>query len=249
MTSTWVPPTLSQSLEIGEHTLPQLTRWNLASSPIPPHKKAHTIFSIQFATPAGQGNKDNKYIGGLERVLFINVILLMSSKFFFILSIRLSTPFQIAFTLQTAPNGRPRYFMVKEDILQPKILAKLRILLSESTRTNLDYARLTFRLETASKQIKEPSAIEVPRIIIIYWQIFNRTSPMFSSVSGFTSALISPSFKGWKQKDLIMEKSKFKLDLKQSLLTKVVHGGFPFQLGVKLTRADYLIYPQYQSSI
>ena len=33
----------------------QLTKWNLNSSPIPPHKFFIKIFSITFATPAGKG--------------------------------------------------------------------------------------------------------------------------------------------------------------------------------------------------
>jgi hypothetical protein len=61
--------------EIGEQTFDQLTKWNLNSSPKPPHKKSRWSFSIRFATLEGIGKRDNKYAGRLERVFFIRITL------------------------------------------------------------------------------------------------------------------------------------------------------------------------------
>lgn len=61
------------SFTIGKLTFCQLTRWNLFSSPIPPQKKGLKIFSIRFATPTDNANKERQYVGRLKRVLLIRV--------------------------------------------------------------------------------------------------------------------------------------------------------------------------------
>lgn len=70
-----------------------------------------------------------KYVGKLDRVYFIMVILLALDKYIFfhlakwrsIFSIK---PFQIDLALKGAPNVRPRYFIGKEDTVHPRILAR-----------------------------------------------------------------------------------------------------------------------------
>jgi hypothetical protein len=61
---------------------------------------------------------------------------------------------QIDLALKEALKGRPRYFIGKEEILQPKILAKPSILLTIPTGTNYDLAKLIFKPETATKHKK-----------------------------------------------------------------------------------------------
>jgi hypothetical protein len=61
--------------KIGEQTVDQLTRWYLNSSPRPPHKKSQCNFSIQLTRLDGIGNKERKYVGRLDKVLFIRVTL------------------------------------------------------------------------------------------------------------------------------------------------------------------------------
>jgi hypothetical protein len=84
---------------------------------------------MQFATLAGIGKRDKKYVGRLERVLLIRVTLPPLDRYMrFQLADRLSifprAPSQIDLALKGAPNGRPRYFKGNKEISQPKILAK-----------------------------------------------------------------------------------------------------------------------------
>jgi len=112
-----------------------------------------------LATPARRGKRDIKYIGKWERVLLIKVIIppldnldkyiiFQPAKQRSIFSIK---PSQIDLALKGAPNDRPRYLKGKEDTLQPKILANPTTLLTLPTRTKFDLAKLTFKLDTASK--------------------------------------------------------------------------------------------------
>jgi hypothetical protein len=76
----------------------------------------------------GRGKRDMKYVGKLDRVLFIKVILPPLDKYIiFHLAKRHSifsiTPSQIDLALKGAPNRRPRYFIGKEDTVHPRILA------------------------------------------------------------------------------------------------------------------------------
>jgi hypothetical protein len=61
-------------------------------------------------------------------------------------------PFQIGLALKEAPKGRPRYFIGKDDTVQPKILAKPSMLLIKLTGTNYDLAKLIFKPKTTSKR-------------------------------------------------------------------------------------------------
>jgi hypothetical protein len=58
---------------------------------------------------------------------------------------------QIDLVLNKAPKERPKYFIGKEDTLQPKILARTSTLITFPTGTNSDLARLILKPETASK--------------------------------------------------------------------------------------------------
>jgi hypothetical protein len=58
--------------------------------------------------------------------------------------------------LKESPTGSPRYFKVKEETLQPMILARPSTLLTLLTRTNLDVAMLILKLDTASKHKNKP---------------------------------------------------------------------------------------------
>jgi hypothetical protein len=57
-------------------------------------------------------------------------------------SIFLIMPSQIDFALNEAPNGRPRYFMGREDALQPLILANPPTSSMAATGTNSDLVKL-----------------------------------------------------------------------------------------------------------
>jgi len=59
--------------------------------------------------------------------------------------------FQIGFALKEAPKGIPRYFIDKDNTLQPKILVKPNILSIKPTQINSDLAKLIFKPEIASK--------------------------------------------------------------------------------------------------
>jgi hypothetical protein len=82
----------------------------------------------------GNGKKrERKYVGRLERVLFIRVTLSHFDRYNrFQLANRLSilptTSSQQDLALKGAPNERPRYFKGREETLQPKMLANSSIL-------------------------------------------------------------------------------------------------------------------------
>jgi hypothetical protein len=59
--------------------------------------------------------------------------------------------FQISLALKETPKGRPRYFIGKDEALQPKILAKPSMLLIKPMGNNSDLAKLNFKPEAASK--------------------------------------------------------------------------------------------------
>lgn len=60
----------------GAHNiLVQLTMWYFTSSPKPPERKFCFSFLVQLAMLDGKGKGDIKFVGKLERVLLINVIL------------------------------------------------------------------------------------------------------------------------------------------------------------------------------
>jgi hypothetical protein len=58
---------------------------------------------------------------------------------------------QIDLALNEAHNGRPRYFIGKEDTLQPKRLVRPSALMTLPTGTNSDLARSILKPETTSK--------------------------------------------------------------------------------------------------
>ncbi|KAG6633616.1 hypothetical protein CIPAW_12G060400 [Carya illinoinensis] len=89
--------------DIGRHTCSHLTKWNLNSSPKPPHKKSRWSFSIRTATLAGK----------LESVLFINVVLPPFDKYNLfhpanLLSIFSITESHTADALEALPKGSPK---------------------------------------------------------------------------------------------------------------------------------------------
>jgi hypothetical protein len=93
------------------------------------------------------GEKGKKYIGKLDKVPFIKVILPPLDKYIIFHPARMHsifsiTPSQIDLALKGTPNERPRYFIGKEDSIHPKVLAKLSTLLTLPTRTNSDLVRL-----------------------------------------------------------------------------------------------------------
>lgn len=101
-----------------------LTRWNLYSSHFPSQRMPLYIFSIWLTTLVCSGNKDMKYVGKLEIILLINVILPQLD--WYILS-NLPTFFlssQNCLTLE-APKGRPKYFIGEVDSLDLNCLLKL----------------------------------------------------------------------------------------------------------------------------
>jgi hypothetical protein len=109
---------------------------------------------MQLATLAGRGKYDMKYVGKLERVLFIKVILPPLEKYIlFQLAKRRSifsiTPSQIDLALKGNPNGRPRYFKGK-DTPHSKRLARPSTLLTLSTRTSSSLVTLIFKPKIAS---------------------------------------------------------------------------------------------------
>jgi hypothetical protein len=111
---------------------------------------------MQLATPIGMGKTDKKYVGKLDNMHFIKVILPPLDKYiFFHPAKRRSnssiTPSQITLALKEIPKRRMRYFIGKEDTVQPRILAKPSTLLTLPTGTNFDLLRLIFKLETTSK--------------------------------------------------------------------------------------------------
>lgn len=106
-----------------------MTKWNLASSTIPPYKKAWNNLSIRMATPVSKRNKDRKLLGRLE--LLIKVIL---------------PPFNKYILLCLA-----RYFIGREDTLHPKVLAKLLMLGTTLSETIFNFAKFTYSLGTTLK--------------------------------------------------------------------------------------------------
>jgi hypothetical protein len=136
-------------------TLDKLTRY-LNSSHSPPLKKSWYNFSMLLATPAGREKRDMKYIGKLDRVFLIKVILLLLDRYIIFhptkrLSIFSITPSQIDLALHGTPNGRPRYFKSKDDTTQHRILASPSIFLTFPIGTYFDFAKLIFKPNIASK--------------------------------------------------------------------------------------------------
>jgi len=86
---------------------------------------------LLYTTSDTGGNREKgerKYVGRLERVLFIRVTLPPFDRYnHFQLANRLSilptTSSQQDLTLKGAPNGRPRYFIGREETPQPKMQA------------------------------------------------------------------------------------------------------------------------------
>ena len=99
--------------ERGVQTVTHLTKWNLGSSPRPPHKKFCWNFAIQLATKAEIGNKDRKWVGIFDRVLLIKVTLSPLDKYkhfhpanlLFIFS---NIGFHIVLSLNLAPKEDPK---------------------------------------------------------------------------------------------------------------------------------------------
>jgi hypothetical protein len=72
--------------------------------------------------------RDKEYVGKLDKVLFIKVILPPLEKYILFhpakrRSIFSLTPFQIDLALKGTPTGKPKYFIGKEDTVQPIIFA------------------------------------------------------------------------------------------------------------------------------
>jgi hypothetical protein len=93
------------------------------------------------------GERGKKYLGKLDRVSFIKVILPPLDKYVIFHPARMHSIFsitlsQIDLALKGTPNERPRYFIGKEDTMHPKVLAKQSTLLTLPTRTNSDLVRL-----------------------------------------------------------------------------------------------------------
>jgi len=105
---------------------------------------------------AGIENRDKKYVGRLERVLFIRVTLPPLDRYIRFqlanhLSILPTIPSHMDLALKEGPNERPRYYNGKEETPQSKIPAKPSTLSTQPTGTKKDLARLIFKPETASK--------------------------------------------------------------------------------------------------
>jgi hypothetical protein len=105
-------------------------------------------------TPVGNGNRDIEYVCKLDRVLLIEVILPPLDKYILFqpanqCSIISITPSQINLALKEVSNGRPRYFIGKEETQQPRILASPSTLLTLPTRTNYDLTKFIFKLDVA----------------------------------------------------------------------------------------------------
>jgi hypothetical protein len=67
---------------------------------------------------------------------------------------------QIDLALNEAPKGRPRYFIGKDDTLQPKILAKPSTLMTLPIGASFDLAKLIFKVETTSKHKNKHASCE-----------------------------------------------------------------------------------------
>jgi hypothetical protein len=112
------------------------------------------------------GKRDKKYIGKLDKVLLIRVILPPLDKYnrfqlanrCSIFSITLS---QICLALKDASNGRPRYFNSKDDTPQPKILANLSTLSTFPTGTNYDLAKFVFKPDTTLNNKIKPRSMHI----------------------------------------------------------------------------------------
>jgi hypothetical protein len=57
-------------------------------------------------------------------------------------------PSHIDVALNAVPNGRPRYFIGREETLQPKMLARPSMLMTLPMGTDFDFARLILKHET-----------------------------------------------------------------------------------------------------
>lgn len=79
---------------------------------------------MRLATPARRGKRDKKYVGKLDRVLLIKVILPYLDKYIIYQPTKRRsnfslTPSQIDLALKDPPNGRPRYFKAKKKPRNP----------------------------------------------------------------------------------------------------------------------------------
>jgi hypothetical protein len=103
----------------------------------------------------GIENKERKYVGRLDKVLFIRVILPPFDRYILCqlasrLSILPTTSSQMDLALKGAPNERPRYFKGREETPQPMMPANSSTLSTSPTGNGTDLARLIFKPETAS---------------------------------------------------------------------------------------------------
>lgn len=110
---------------IGLHMEFQLTKWNLNSSPIPPHNFFIKIFSITFATLAGKEKaKWNKWEGLSILLIRVNLPPWISKRLFHpgsLFFILFKTPSQIACAFKWALIGSPKYFIGRYDTSQPRM--------------------------------------------------------------------------------------------------------------------------------
>jgi hypothetical protein len=104
-----------------------------------------------------EGKRDMKYVGKLDQMLLIKVILpplnkyncFQPAKWHSIFSI-MSSQTDLAF--KEAQNGRPKYFIGKEDTMHPRIRAKPSTLSTLPTGTNSNLAKLIIKPKTSLKQ-------------------------------------------------------------------------------------------------
>jgi hypothetical protein len=75
-------------------------------------------------------------------------------------------PSQIDMASKGAPNGRPRYFIGKEETLQSKMRAKPSALLTLPTWTNSDLARLIFKPDDFKTQKQAMQITKVIRVCL-----------------------------------------------------------------------------------
>jgi hypothetical protein len=114
---------------------------------------------LQLLHAVGNTNREGKKrheVGRLDKVLLIKVTLSSLEKYILFQptkqrSIFSIMPSHIDLALNGAPNARPRYVIEREEILQPKMLARTCTLMTLPMGTNSYLAKLILQLETASK--------------------------------------------------------------------------------------------------
>ncbi|KAL4637692.1 hypothetical protein ACB092_03G094800 [Castanea dentata] len=99
----------------GLQSLDYFTRGLFGSSLIPLQRKSLYNFSMRLATFAGIGRRERRYVGKLERVLFIRVSLPPLDRYNLFHPANLCSTsskigFHIVLSLKVAPKGRPKYF-------------------------------------------------------------------------------------------------------------------------------------------